>query len=132
MEQLDLNLMLECAVPTSKNTRSVCIQPGRCVFCRLHTNKNPSHVIHEHTVHEDVSLGTRYTLASTSNTQVTRVHTGKKGDTQVRSPLSTGALWYHRGINHRSIGLSARSMIIIMCFTNQFAISKKVTPPWVR
>ena len=38
--------------------------------------------------------------------QVTRVHAGKRSDTQVRSPLSAGALWYLRGINHRSIGLS--------------------------
>ena len=86
----------------------MCTQPGTHVFCRLHANKNPSRVIHEYTVHEDASLGTRYTLASMSNTQVTRVHAGKKDDTQVRSPLSTDALWYLRGINNHSIGLSAR------------------------
>ena len=40
--------------------------------------------------------------------QITRIHAGKKGDTQVRSPLSTGTLWHLRGINHRSIGLSTR------------------------
>ena len=43
-----------------------------------------------------------------SNTQVTRVHVGEKGDMQVRSPFSSGTLWYLCGINHRSIGLSTR------------------------
>ena len=72
----------------------------------LHANGNPFCVIHEHTVHEGTSLGTRYTPTSTSNTQVTTVHAGKKGDTQVRLPLS--ALQYLYGINHCSIGLSTR------------------------
>ena len=79
-----------------------------CFFLNLHANGNPSRVLHERTVHEGASLGTRYMPASMSNTQVTRVHAGKKGDTQVRSPLSTIALWYLGGINHRSIGLSTR------------------------
>ena len=77
-------------------------------FGDLHANRNPSRVIHECTVHEGASLGTQYMPTSVSNTWVARVHAGKKGDTQVRSPLSTGALWYLRGINHRSIGLSTR------------------------
>ena len=84
--------MLACTVPVSKNKRSACKQPGTWVFVDLHANGNPFCVIHEHTVHEGGSLGTRYTPASTSNTQVTKVHAGKKGDTQVRLPLSTGAL----------------------------------------
>ena len=78
------------------------------VFVNLHANGNPSPVIHECTIHECASLGTRYTPASTSNMQVTRVNTIKKGDTHVHSPLSTGALWYLRGINYRSIGISTR------------------------
>ena len=98
--------MLACTVPASKNKRSACTQPGTHVFVDLHTNQNPSRVIHEHTVHEGTRLSTWYTPASTSNTQVTRVHAGKNGDTQVRSPLSTSTLWYLHGINHHSIGLS--------------------------
>ena len=77
-------------------------------FVDLQANGNPLRVTREHTVHEDASLGKRYTTASTSNTQVTRVHAYKKGDTQVRLPLSIGALWYLCGINHHSIGLSTR------------------------
>ena len=81
-------------------------------FVDLHANGNPLHVTRERTVHKDASLGKRYTPASTSNTssntQVTRVHASKKGDMQVRLPLSIGALWYLRGINHHSIGLSTR------------------------
>ena len=77
MVQLDLDLMFTCAVPASKNTCSECSQPGRHIFVDLHAIGNPSCVIHERTVHEDVSLGTRYTPASTSNTQVTRVHADK-------------------------------------------------------
>ena len=46
--------------------------------------------------------------ASTSSMQVTRVHGGKKGDTQVCSPLSIGTLWYLRGINYHSVGLSTQ------------------------
>ena len=106
--QLDLTLTLTCAVPASKNTRSACAQPGLRVFVDLHANGNPLLVTRERTVHEDASLGKRYTPASTSNTRVTRVHTSKKGVTQVRLPLSIGALWYLRGINHHSIGLSTR------------------------
>ena len=77
-------------------------------FVDLHANGNPLRVTHERTVHEDASLGKQYTPASTSNTQVTRVHASKKGDTQVCLPLSIGALWYLCGINHHSIGLSTR------------------------
>ena len=33
MVQLDLNLMLVCAVPVSKNTRSARTQQGTRVFC---------------------------------------------------------------------------------------------------
>ena len=84
--QLDLNLMLVCAVPASKNTHSECSQPGKRIFVNLHTNGNPSRVIHECTVHEGAGLGTQYTPASTSTTQVTRVKAIKKGDTQVCSP----------------------------------------------
>ena len=101
-----MSLTLACAVPASKNTRSACAQPGQRVFVDLHANRNPLRVTRERTVHEDVSLGKRCTPASTSNTQVTRVHASKKGDTQVRLPLSISALWYLRGINHHSIGLS--------------------------
>ena len=57
-------------------------------------------------MHAQASLGTRYTPASTSNTQVKRVHTGKKSYTQVHSPLSTDTLWNLCGINHHIIGLS--------------------------
>ena len=106
--QLNLNLTLACTVPTSKNTRSACAQPGPRVFADLHANGNPLHVTRERTVHEDASLGKRYTPASMSNMQVTRVHVSKKGDTQVHLPLSIGALWYLRGINHHSIGLFTR------------------------
>ena len=106
--QLDLNLRLACAVPASKNTRSSCAQPGPRVFVDLHANGNPLRVTRERTVHEDASLGKRYIPTSTSNMQVTRVDASKKGDTQFRLPLSNGALWYLRGINHHSIGLSTR------------------------
>ena len=61
-------------------------------FVHLHANGNPLRVTHKRTVQKGASLGTRYTPASTSNTPVTRVYVGKKGDMQVRSPLSTGAL----------------------------------------
>ena len=103
--QLDFNLTLACAVPASKNTRSACAQPGPRVF---YANRNPLRVTRERTVHEDASLGKRHTPASTSNTRVTRVHASKKGDTQVRLPLSIGTLCYLHGINHHSIGLSTR------------------------
>ena len=56
--QLDLNLMLACTVPTSKNTCFTCTQPGTHRFVHLHANGNPSHVIHERTVCEGTSLGT--------------------------------------------------------------------------
>ena len=98
--------MLTRAVLTSKNTRSECAQPGTHVFVYLHVNGNPSRVIHECIVHERASLGKQYMPASTSNTQVTRVHECEEGDMQVRSPLSTGPLWYLRCIDHHSIGLS--------------------------
>ena len=62
-------------------TRNTCF-----LLIKLHAIGNPLHVIHKCTVHEGVGL------ASTSNTQVTRVHAGEKGDTQVRSSLSTGTL----------------------------------------
>ena len=94
--------MVTCTVPASKNTYS----QEHTFFVDLYTIGNPSCVIHEPTVHDGASLASRYTPISMSNTQVTRVHAGKKGDTQVHSPLSTGALWYLRGINHCSIGLS--------------------------
>ena len=100
--------MLACTVPMNKNTRSACAQPGTRIFVDLHTNGNPSCVIHKRTVHEGATLGTRYTPTSMSTTQVTRVHPGKKGDMQVRSLLSTGTLWYLRDINHSSVGLSTR------------------------
>ena len=75
-------------------------------FIDLHANRNYLRVIHECTVHAQANLGTRYTPTNTSKTQVTRVHAGEKSNTQVYSPLSTGALWHPRGINHRSINLS--------------------------
>ena len=78
-------------------------------FVYLHANGNPPCVIHEQTVHEGASLGTLYKPTSMSNMQVTRVHTIKKGDTQVHSPLSNGALWYLCVHNHRSFGLSTRN-----------------------
>ena len=62
--------------------------------------------MHERTVHKGASLGNGYTPASTSNTQVTRVHAGKKVETQVCLFVCTGALWYIRFINHHSIDLS--------------------------
>ena len=95
--------MLVCTVPASKNTCFVCTQPGTHVFVDLHANENPSRAVHERTVHTRASLGTRYMPASMSNTQVTRVRAGKKSYTQVCLPLSTGTLWYPRGINHRTM-----------------------------
>ena len=70
MIQLDLNLMLACAVRVSKKTRSACAQAETRVFVDLHAIGNSLHVIHKRTVHEGTSLGTQYTPASTSNTQV--------------------------------------------------------------
>ena len=75
-------------------------------FGDLHANENPSCVLHERTVHEGATLGTRYTPASTSNMQVTRVHTGKRvthkfAHLSVPAPHGT----YICGINHHSIGL---------------------------
>ena len=58
MVQLDLNLMLTCTVPARKNARFVCAQPGTHVFADLHTNKNPSRVLQECTVHARSNLST--------------------------------------------------------------------------
>ena len=73
-------------------------------FANLHA-KNPLYVTHECTLHERASLVTQYISASTSNKQVKRVHTCKKSYKQVYEPLSTGALRYLRGIDHRIICL---------------------------
>ena len=81
--QFDLNLMLTRTVPASKNTRSACVQPGTCLFIDLHANGNRLYVIHKCTVHACASLGTRYMPTSTSNTQVSRVDTGKKSNKEV-------------------------------------------------
>ena len=106
--QLDLNLTLAVLYPRVKPHVLPAHNQDHAFFVDLHANGNPLRVTHERTVHEDASLGKRYTPASTSNTQVTRVHASKKGDTQVRLPLSISALWYLRGINHHSIGLFTR------------------------
>ena len=68
--------------------------------------------------------------ASTSNTQVTRVHASKKSNAQVCSLLSTNALWHPHGITAALVHLL--DIIIIMHFTSQFAISELVTPQWVQ
>ena len=106
--QLDLNLMLTRTVPACKIHVSCAHSNEHAFFGNLHASKNPSRVTYECTVHGRASLVTRYTPTSMSNTQVKRVHTGKNSYTQVREPISTGALWYLRGINHRIMGLSTR------------------------
>ena len=134
MVQLNLNLMFACSAPASKNMHSMCAQPGKSIFVDLNTNGNPLHGIYEYTIHEGTSLGKPYTLTSMSNMQITRVHAGKKGDTQNRSPLSTVTLWYLCGINHHSIGPFIFSLCLLLSVSlySQFAISKMVTPPWVQ
>ena len=44
MVHLDLNFMLACAVPTSKNTRSACAQPGTRDFLLIYTQTEIPHV----------------------------------------------------------------------------------------
>ena len=100
-------------------------------FVDLHAHGNPLCVTRERTVHEDASLGKRYTPASTSNMQVTRVHESKKGDTQVCLP-SVSAPYGISVILITTALVYPLDKIIIMCFTTQFAISKKVTPQLVR
>ena len=92
MVQLNLNLMPARTVPVAKNTVSCAHNYEHMFFANLHVNENPLHVTHEHTVDRLVSLVTRYKPESTSNTQVKRIHEGKKSYTQVCSPLSTGTL----------------------------------------
>ena len=77
-------------------------------LANLHANEKPYRVSHKCTIQAHARIGTRYMPSSTSDTQVTRVHAGKKSYTQVCSPLSTGTLWYLRVINHRIIALSTR------------------------
>ena len=60
-------------------------------FANLHINENPSCLTHERTIQACMSLGTRYTPASVSDMQVTRVHAGKNSYMQVCSRLSTVA-----------------------------------------
>ena len=105
--QFELDTGVRC---TRELKHTFCVRTTRTTrfFVDLHANGNPLRVTCERTVHEDESLGKRYTPTSTSKTWVTRVHASKKGDTQVRLPLSISALWYLRGSNHHSIGLSTR------------------------
>ena len=120
MVQHNLNLTLACTVPVSENTRSACAQLGIRVFGDLHANRNPSRVIHECTVHEGASLGTRFMPASTRNTQVARVH----AVTRKFVHFSVQALY---GISVALITAALvylLAMIIIMRLTSQFAISK--------
>ena len=94
MVQFDLNLMLARTLPAFKITHIACTH---VFFANLHANKNPLHVTRQHIVQARASLGTRYTPASTSGTQVTRVHASSKSYTQVCSRLSAGAPWYLHG-----------------------------------
>ena len=108
MIQLNLNSMFPCTVPAFKLHVLHAHNHEHVFFANLHANKNPSNVTHECTVQAHVSLGTRYTLANTSDTQVEKLHAGKKTYMQACSRLSTGASWYLRDINHRIMGLSIR------------------------
>ena len=82
----------------------------------------------EHSIQAHASAGTRYTPASTSDTQVTRVHANSKSYTQVCSLLNTSVPWYLRGVNHHH-HWSIYSQKLITRFASQFVISEKVTPP---
>ena len=62
--------------------------------------------------------------------QVTRVHASKKGDTQVRLPLSIGALYGISVVLITTALVYPLDKIIIMCFTTQFAISKRSRHNW--
>ena len=71
----------------------------------MQTKIHPLRVTREFTVQARVSLGTQYTPASTSDTQVTRVHAGK----ELHASIFTSQYWrpmassWHQSPHHWSI-----------------------------
>ena len=100
-------------------------------FVDLHANGNPLRVTHERTVHEEASLGKRYTPASTSNTQVTRVHASKRV-TRKFVYLSVSVPYGISVVLITTALVYPLDKIIIMCFTTQFAISNATIGPVTR